>query len=61
MFEEMISINKTENPINTYFVVPPSIALVSTPTKVIKNYRKTRRSKNIATIKISQSDTTAPA
>ena len=58
MFEEMFISNKTVDPINTYFVVPPNVALVGTPPKAIKKRRKTRHSKNLATIKGSQSDTT---
>ena len=61
MFEEMVSSNKTPQPINKYFVVPPSVSLVNTPTKVLKNLRKTRHRKNLVTIKIAQSDTTASA
>ena len=61
LFEEMVSSNKTLNPINTYFVLPQSVALVITPTKVLKNLRKTRHRKNLVTIKIAQSDTTASA
>ena len=61
MFEEMVSSNKTVKTINTYFVVSPSVALVITPTKVLKKRRKTRCSKNISTIKRAQSDTTASA
>ena len=57
VLEEMFSINKTVNPINTYFVVTPSVVLVSTPTKVIKKRRKIRCRKKLATIKISELDT----
>ena len=55
----MVISNKTLNPINTYFVVPPSVALVSTPTKVLNKSCKTRRSINLDTIKRSQSYTTS--
>ena len=58
---EMFSINNTVNPINTYSAVPPSLTLDSTPPKLLKKSRKTRRSINIDKIKISQSNTTASA
>ena len=61
VFEEMISIDKTVNPINTYSVVPPSVSLVITPTKVLKKCRKKRIRKKLATIKRAQSDTKAPS
>ena len=59
MFEEMVSTNKNVNNIKTYYVIPQSVALVITPTKVLTNLRKTRRRKNLSTIKIAQSDTTS--
>ena len=51
VFEKIVSSNKAAKLINTYVVVPPSVALVSTPNKVIKKRCKTRRRKNIVTIK----------
>ena len=42
VFEDMVSSNKTAKTINTYFVLPPSVALVSVPNKVLKKRRKTR-------------------
>ena len=57
----MVSSDKTVKSINTYSVVPLNLTLVSTPTKVLNNQRKTRRRKQLATIKISQLYTTASA
>ena len=51
VFEKIVSSNKIVKLINTYFAVPPSVAQVSTPNKVIKKRCKTRRRKNIVTIK----------
>ena len=42
MFKEMVSSNNIAKPINAYFVVPTSVTLVSTPTKVLKKHRDTR-------------------
>ena len=41
VLEEMFSINKTVNPINTYFVVTPSVTIVSPSTKVLKKRHRT--------------------
>ena len=61
VFEEIGSSDKNVNPINTYFVVTPIVALVSTPPKVIKKRCKTRHRKNIDTIKIPQLENTTSA
>ena len=59
VFKEMVSDYKTVNSINTHHIVPPHLTIARTPTKVLKKQSKTRGKKNIATIKQSQSDTTA--
>ena len=59
VFNEMVSSNNNLNPINTYSVVPPSVTLVSTPTKVLNNHCNTRHSKKLGTIRWAQSDNTA--
>ena len=59
MFEEVAKSNKTVNPINTYSVVPRSLTLDSTPTKMLKKRRNTRRRSQLATIKNPQPDTIA--
>ena len=58
MSEEMFISNIAVDPINTYFVVLTNIALVSTPTKVIKKRRNTILKKNLDTLKGAHSDTT---
>ena len=58
LFEELIDC-KTVKPINTYYVVPLSKTLISTPHKVLKKQHKTRRWTQLATIKQEQSDTTS--
>ena len=60
VFEEMVS-SKTINLINTYFVVPPIVALYCTPTKVLKKCRNKRRRKQLDIIQRAQSDTSAPS
>ena len=61
VFQEIFNSNKTANPINTYYVVPKSVTLVSTPTKVLKKRCNIGSMKNLGTIKRSQSDTTDSA
>ena len=51
----------TINPINTYSLVTQSVTLVITPTKVLKKICNIIRRKKIATIKITQLDTTVSA
>ena len=61
VFEDMVSNHETVNSIDTYSVLPQRLTLSSTSTKVLKKQRKTRVGTQIATIKWSQSDTTASA
>ena len=61
VFKEMVSSDKIVDPINTYFVVTPSVTIVITPTKVLPNFHKTICRKNRDTIKREKSDTTASA